>query len=399
MLKPTIIITAYSRPDSLKRILSSINNANYPDNDINLIISLDGGASHLVEDIAKDFVFLHGKKQVVERQNNVGLRNHIIWCGDQTEKYGSVIVLEDDLIVDPWFYVYSASALQFYKEEKKIAGISLYAQSYNEIVQLPFIPLKSEFDGYMMQIPSSWGQAWTKKQWDSFKNWYASANVETVMMVEGLPDVVKNWKESSWKKYYSAYLVEKELYFFYPYNSFTTNFADAGGTHVHQSTSIFQVELSLPKRKLIGFNFVHFIENEIFYDAYYEPQHPFLFNVLRVSIEDGEFDLYGSKPISFLKKKKIAITTKICKGEKPKFQLEQLPPEINLLYNNYSNGVGPQVYLVHSKNLSNNNTSFNNELYSFYNRVFQFNLKFVKFYVEKVFKKLKSYCTKMIFNV
>ena len=41
MIKPAIIVIAYNREESLKRLLTSLNNAIYESDDITLIISID----------------------------------------------------------------------------------------------------------------------------------------------------------------------------------------------------------------------------------------------------------------------------------------------------------------------------------------------------------------------
>ena len=43
VMKPAIIIAAYNRPDSLKRLLSFIDAASFIYDDIPLVISIDGG--------------------------------------------------------------------------------------------------------------------------------------------------------------------------------------------------------------------------------------------------------------------------------------------------------------------------------------------------------------------
>jgi hypothetical protein len=212
-MKPTIIVPAYSRADSLNRLLNSINDAIYPSNDIELIISLDGGYSKKVSNVAINFKFLHGNKQVIKRENNLGLREHILWCGEQTKKYESVIILEDDLFVDTYFYNYTVEALKYYQNEKQIAGISLYGHKYNEYADLPFEPIDNGCSAYFMQIASSWGQAWTKQHWEDFLIWYKNNYDNSLNGNIGLPGAVRNWPNSSWKKYYSAYLAIKNKYF------------------------------------------------------------------------------------------------------------------------------------------------------------------------------------------
>ena len=106
------------------------------------------------------FRFKFGTCEVITREKNLGIREHLLWCGDQTEKYGSVILLEDDLIVDPQFYFYALAAMEMYGQSSKIAGIALYAPAFNEYARLPFMPMLSGYSCYFMKVVCSWGQLW-----------------------------------------------------------------------------------------------------------------------------------------------------------------------------------------------------------------------------------------------
>ena len=125
-LKPAIVVVAFNRPDSLKRLLGSLKKGHYPD-DIKLIISIDHSPDNSpVVDCANDFEWNAGEKEIIIHPENLGLRRHILSCGDLSYKYGSVIILEDDLFVSPFFYQYSLDALDFYKDKDDIAGIGLF---------------------------------------------------------------------------------------------------------------------------------------------------------------------------------------------------------------------------------------------------------------------------------
>ena len=117
MIKPAIVAVGYSRQKSLNRLLNSINNASYPFDDINLIISIDGGEeAEECLTLAQNFNWQHGQKHVRHFLQRQGLRNHIIQCGDLSEKYGAVIILEDDIFVSPSFYYYVYDAVNYYKD-------------------------------------------------------------------------------------------------------------------------------------------------------------------------------------------------------------------------------------------------------------------------------------------
>ena len=350
-MKPAIIIPAYSRPLALKRLLISINNADFTSNDIQLIISLDGGASESVRNVARNFTFRNGVFSIIEQPENLGLRKHIIWCGDQSEVYGSVILLEDDLYVDRYFYLFTSQSLEYYQHDEQISGISLYSYAYNPIAKLTFEPMHNGYSGFFMQVPSSWGQAWTAGQWGRFKNWYEDATIQTVDQNSGLPKAIKNWPESSWKKYFYAYMIEQNLYFFYPYLSYTTNCSDPGGVHAKIGTNYHQVSLGASQRPVDRFSFCDLEESEVLYDAYFEPLAPELFEGIGYPEDKIEIDIYGTKPIGLLKKKEYVFTSKKCSSPLKTYQLSFRPVEKTVLEEaeKYQPGLGYSNYVYLAK--------------------------------------------------
>lgn len=346
-MKPVIIIPAFSRAYSLQRLLNSIENAKYPDIDIQLIISLDGGASEDVVQTAKTFTFTHGNMEVIERKENLGLREHILWCGDQTEKYGSVIVLEDDLFVDPQFYLYAKAAYKYYKNENRIAGIALHSPSRNEYFGMPFWPVYNGTTGFFMQVGCSSGQLWFKSQWKEFKEWYKiNSSAEHLEKIIELPPNARNWPESSWKKYYSAYLTSSNKCMFYPYATYTTNCGDDGGHHLKQQNDSAQVRLSYLNRRCDQFTFPDFSPEEVSYDSYMEPTSGYLNKLTDANLQECTIDLYGMKPIELLQYKKYALTSRQSKSPIKKYPLRYKPIEINLLFENEESNRG---YIVLSK--------------------------------------------------
>jgi hypothetical protein len=308
-MKPAIIVVTFNRPESLKRILMSLYNAKYSTKDIPLIISVDyqDSVDHdEILSIANNFHWKYGNKEIVEHKTNLGLRRHILSCGDMSEKYGSVIVLEDDLYVSPYFYNYTIDAQSFYKLDENIGGISLYNHKVNFNVRIPFEPLPSKSDVYFLKIASSWGQSWTFTQWKKFRIWYNEIN--STLDFEKVPKYVKGWPESSWLKFFIAYLEEKNLYFVYPKISLTTNFSDAG-THNKSKNTDFQVPLLIEKKDY----FFEKLEKSINrYDSFFE--------ILPEIIEkfDSNFsnkcftvDLYGTKELSKVSTKYLLSSKKL----------------------------------------------------------------------------------------
>ena len=241
-MKPAIIVVGYNRPNSLKRILNSINKAHYKTEDITLIISLDkANNEEEVVKVAENFFWKHGQKIIRRFSERQGLRNHILQCGDLSNKYGSVIIIEDDLLVSPDYYEYTSSALQFYENEECVTGIALYSHEWNGYARKNFVPIADEFDTYLGQYSITWGQCWTKKWWNQFKTWYLT-HEDKLSNNSSIPININNWSEKSWGKYFVYYIVESNKYYVIPRISRSTNFSDIG-EHVRITDNVHQVRL------------------------------------------------------------------------------------------------------------------------------------------------------------
>lgn len=287
-MRPVIVVVAFNRPRSLQRLLTFLSKAQYPDKNITLIISIDRGDNQNVLNIANDFVWEFGEKIVDYQKENLKLRKHILKCGNWSEKYGSVIVLEDDLIVSPYFYNYAVQALSFSENREYIGGISLYNHRWNVNVSEPFEIMDDPYDIWYFQFASSWGQAWTATQWKNFKKWYV-INESKDLHASDMPKFVANWSSSSWLKYFIKYLIESDKYFIYPKKSLTSNFSDAG-THVNSDNTNYQVPLDECKRV---YHFSELEESRCVYDAFFESQR--MIDIHEIKTTDITIDLYGSK--------------------------------------------------------------------------------------------------------
>ena len=88
-----IVVVAYNRIESLKRILGSLLQAEYPDQGTELIISIDRGDNADVLDYANAFSWPFGEKQVIYKEENLGLKRHILKCGGLTRAHDGIILL------------------------------------------------------------------------------------------------------------------------------------------------------------------------------------------------------------------------------------------------------------------------------------------------------------------
>ncbi len=323
-----IVVLCYNRPDSLNRILSSLTKSAIEQN-VSLIISIDYQNSILhkkVKEIASNYQWPFGEKIIIEHKENLGLKKHVISCGDLSVKYGSVIILEDDLIVSPYLYDYTQHALNKYENESLIAGISLYSFEWNQIADRAFTPAQEGHDIYFMMMPISWGQVWSKKMWLNFKKWYDEYKSASFLEMNTIPENVKKWSKYSWLKYQVAYCIEQQKYYVYPYISLTTNFTDLG-QHVKKPQGIYQVPL-LNGKKI----YTHLPESNmaIKYDGFYEREN--LGKVMGIDESQLCIDLYGQKRNKLKKQYWLTSSVENYKIIKS-FALQIKPHELNIINN------------------------------------------------------------------
>ncbi|HBH24609.1 MAG TPA: hypothetical protein DDY13_14450 [Cytophagales bacterium] len=339
--QPAIVVITYNRLSSLKRLLSSIDGSrfeDYPD----LIISIDYSDTYQdqLAACAESFAW-KGEKHIIRHKSNLGLRSHVFFCGRLSTEYGSVIVLEDDLYVAPDFYLYSLKALEILQTSQTVSGIGLYSPSFNEAAALPFEPVKTNSNLYLMQVPCSWGQIWTKDQWSSFENWLNDDfDIEQLNL---LPAAIQHWSDQSWKKLYMLYLSQKNYFFAYPYTSYSMNLNEPG-THIIEKDYKFLNGLplnnSVDKLKLD--------KQAACYDMHYM----LIPDVLNeTNSADGEYDyeidLYGTKLDQFDEEQWLITALKVTSFEKS-FGLQLKPIELNILF-----GIeGTEIFLTQKKYIS-----------------------------------------------
>jgi hypothetical protein len=242
-----------------------------------------------------------------------------------TNRFGSAIILEDDLLLSPWYYRYASLAMQFYRDEPNIAGISLTAWSFNYLVNTPFIPVQDKYDTYFIQKANSWGQLWTADQWQSFRAWYNK--VDRSIDTHLLPKIIRNWPDNSWAKYYNCYLVSTGKYFVYPRFSLSTNLTEPG-ENFDQLAPYFQSTLLLAEK---SFKFRRFEKSAIRYDAYFEMDKCTMDSYLpELEKYDYLVDLNSLKPLEKYNNRYV-LTTRGCNQYIKSYGLKLVPFEMNVI--------------------------------------------------------------------
>ncbi|MCR5232768.1 MAG: glycosyltransferase [Lachnospiraceae bacterium] len=299
-----IVVIAYNRAQALLRLLDSLTNAYYPEGlDIPLIISVDKSDSTEVENVANDYIWDHGDKYVRLHEVNLGLKQHVLECGDIAAGYDGAILLEDDLFVSPAFFMYTLAALQRTRMVQRIGGISLYNHRLNVHAREPFEAIDDGYDNYYMQLASSWGQAFSAEQWIEFRKWYEEHKDDDIA-ADNVPVNVSSWSDRSWLKYYIKYLIDTEKYFLYPRVSFATNFGDDGEHMDSGAAGISDLQVPLAGIRSYGQIDMHFSdidESMAVYDSYFENrclEHR-LPEVVRGQVS---IDIYGTRQSSGYKR-------------------------------------------------------------------------------------------------
>ena len=284
-----IVVVGYNRPQCLSRLLDSLNRVAFDGHRIPLIISLDRSGNQAVQQVAEAFAWNHGNKTVRTFPQRLGLRQHILTCGDLTNDFEHLVVLEDDLFASPNLYRFATQASECYRDDDRVAGIGLYSPLWNEACHRPFVPLDDPCDAYFMQYACSWGQIWSREKWIPFRDWYLQHG-DDFQPEPTIPPNVSHWSDHSWLKHHIRYCIETRRFFVYPRVGLTTNFSEMGQHNVGGETG-YQVPLQEAYSKT--YQFPSLDRSRAIYDAYFESMA--ISGALGLNPDELCVDLYGVK--------------------------------------------------------------------------------------------------------
>lgn len=320
--KIAIVVVGYNRLHGIKRLLDSANKAHYIDNNIPLVISIDASGDQELYDFANNYQWKHGDKFVNIEKERLGLKKHIFQCGELTQFFKGIILLEDDLFVSPEFYNYASASLEKYGNNDNVAGIAFYSNEFNGFVGLPFHPLNNGSDCFAIQTVCSWGQMWNERMWSAFKAWLEMWDENFAPL--DMPETIKKW-DRAWSKYFYAYIILNNKYFIFPYVSLSTNFNDGAGEHGSSSSPFVQVHLQYGHKQYLFMDFCELVK----YDIYL--QNIDLYDKLGINRTELSLDLYGQKLADGKSAKYILSTQKLDMKVVQSFGLAMRPIELNVI--------------------------------------------------------------------
>ena len=159
-----ILLFVYNRPEHTRRCIESLLK-NSLASESHLFIYADGSKDstqqEAVNKVRNYIRTIKGFKQItlMERSENWGLaRNIINGVTTQVNRYGKVIVLEDDLVVAPYFLQFMNDALEVYKNEPRVGHIQ--ACDFTQDSSLPAT--------FLIKWTGSWGWATWDRAWKHF---------------------------------------------------------------------------------------------------------------------------------------------------------------------------------------------------------------------------------------
>ena len=257
MLAPVVLFT-YKRPIHTKKVLESLLNCDLIQ-ETDVIIYADGLKQTATQ---KDKEELEATREVLLKyKENHNFKNIELHLSEQNkgiaysvkkgaakelEKYGKIIIMEDDIVPQKGFLKYMNEALDKYENEEKVWGISGYS-----------FPLDNESvvkeQTYFLPVNCSWGWATWKSRWDKAdfdvnsiferfdKNSVTreSYNFGTCQYYEIL-EVLRDSKSDVWDALFHASMFLENGMFLYPNPSLAKNIGfDSTGTHCTEEDAFF----------------------------------------------------------------------------------------------------------------------------------------------------------------
>ncbi len=163
-----IVLFVYNRPEHTLRTLDALSKNTEAAESI-LFIYCDGPKSNAsnaqlekikeVSCIAKSEIRFK-EVHVIDRKENMGLASSVIaGVTEIVNKYGKIIVLEDDLVTSPYFLKFMNDALNVYALSDDVVCVSGY--TYPVKKKLP--------ETFFIKVAECWGWATWKRGWEIFE--------------------------------------------------------------------------------------------------------------------------------------------------------------------------------------------------------------------------------------
>lgn len=247
---------------------------------------------------------------IIESDNNKGLANSIIsGVTEVIDKYGKVIVLEDDLVTSPYFLKYMNESLSFYQNYPAVFSIGANRPP-NDKMKIPddyqydvFVSLRSYSTGW-----ATWADRWEQVDWEMNKLEVFQKQPEQIKALNRAGDdmtklilLQRDGKIDSWAMRFGfAHFIHHAVAIL-PCISYVDNIGfDGSGTHSGTIADLYHNDLSKCKKD-VKFLDVIYEDTRIinaFYNAFCAKKRPLWEKGI-----NWIFRKIGKKPVFVIKKK------------------------------------------------------------------------------------------------
>lgn len=246
-IRAPIVLFVYNRPWHTRQTVEALQRCELA-SESDLYLFADGPKSDVTEKVHNQITevrqYIHtidGFKSIhiKESTSNKGLANSVIQGVDEViNQYGNVIVLEDDIIVHPFFIRFMNEALGFYRQDHRIFSIGAFI----EPVIIPPAYLKDVFISPRIETWGwgTWIDRWETANWDinSYEILKKTTKSKIKKLCKGGDDL---WpllqaqaagKIDSWAARWQYNLTISNGYCLRPKKNFVCNIGmDGSGTH------------------------------------------------------------------------------------------------------------------------------------------------------------------------
>ncbi|TYH16361.1 hypothetical protein ES288_A05G110800v1 [Gossypium darwinii] len=244
-MRISVNIITQSRAPSLRRLLKSLSDAYYIGDEIPISFNMDSKVDEATIKVVDSFEWLHGPKTLRRRIIQGGLIRAVSesWYPTSDDDFG--LLLEDDIEVSPYYYLWIKYALLAYHYDPQVSlpelsSISLYTPRLVEVVKERPSWNPTEFFNrihpntpYLHQLPCSWGAVFFPKHWREF---YVYMNMRFTEDAKANPVQIPKSRTNGWQASWKKFLIDMmylrgyvSLYPNFPNQaSFSTNHMEPG---------------------------------------------------------------------------------------------------------------------------------------------------------------------------
>ncbi|MBA0764048.1 hypothetical protein Gotri_013420, partial [Gossypium trilobum] len=244
-MRVSVNIITQNRASSLTRLLKSLSDAYYSGDEIPISFNMDSKVDEATIKLVESFEWPHGPKTLRRRIIQGGLIRAVSesWYPTSDDDYG--LLLEDDIEVSPYYYLWIKYALLAYHYDPQISlpelsSISLYTPRIVEVVKerpkwnpTDFFKRIHPNTPYLHQLPCSWGAVFFPKHWREF---YVYMNMRFTEDAKSNPVQIPKSRTNGWQASWKKFLIDMmylrgyvSLYPNFPNQaSFSTNHMEPG---------------------------------------------------------------------------------------------------------------------------------------------------------------------------